>query len=208
MNFVPDQNSKDMKNQVLATESFSAGKKHYFLDFNVAKNNSQYITITRSDWQEDGTYKRSQVTIFQEDFEFWIEAMASLFRSAAYQQAATQGDLFTPADKQVNGIKSWEPELRPREKMLEHGRGAMEDKELLAMLIGSGTPRQTAVELAERILASVEHDLDRLGKATVEELCRFKGMGHARALSVLSAMELAERRNTLLSKVGKLRAVR
>jgi len=198
-----------MENTILATESFSNHRKHYFLDFKLAANNSQYIAITRSDAQDDGTYLRNTVRIFEEDFEFLIGAFASLFQSAAYQKEDAQQDQFKPrvTEKAVNGIKSWEPELRPREKMLAGGNQAMEDRELLAILIGSGTPRQTAVDLAARILNSVDNNLDRLSRVSVEELCRFKGMGHAKALTIISAMELAERRNNLLSKVAKLRAV-
>jgi DNA repair protein RadC len=69
----------------------------------------------------------------------------------------------------------------------------MDDAELLAMLIGSGTPRETAVDLAERILCSVGHDLKRVAELTVDDLCVFHGMGVAKSLSIISAMELAMR---------------
>lgn len=184
-----------MEHAILATESFSNHRKHYFLDFKHAANNSHYIKITRNDEQEDQTYRRSgSVVIFEEDFEFLIEAFSSLFRTAAYQRQTNgrQGELFG-SNKEAHGIKSWDPACRPREKLIAQGREAMADAELLAMLIGSGTPGETAVQLARRILASVNHDLQRLAALPVEDLCRFYGMGHARSLAIISAMELGLR---------------
>jgi len=182
-----------MKNPVFATERFSSNRKHYFLDFKLAANNSQYITITRSDEQDDHTFKRSQVIVFEEDFEFLIEAFSSLFRSAAYQVG--QQDLFRTGndDERTTGIKSWEPSERPREKLMEQGKEALSDAELLAILIGSGSPNETAVSLAARILDSIDGDLKRLTEISLFDLCRFRGMGHAKSLSIISAMELSAR---------------
>ena len=125
-----------------------------------------------------------------------IACMSSLFRTAAYQdeQDVTVQDLYhKKEEKRSNGIKSWEPELRPREKMLEHGREVMSNAELLAMLIGSGTPRETAVDLAGRILDSVGGNLLKLSDLELEDFCRFAGMGAAKSCSILAAMELARR---------------
>jgi len=183
-----------MRNPILASESFSNGKMHYFLDFKLAANKKNYIEITRSDKQEDKTYKRSSVRVFEEDFEFLIQAFSSLFISAAYQgRLPDLAGQIIPKANQPKGIKSWEPEFRPREKLMEQGRAAMDDAELLAMLIGSGTPRETAVDLAERILTSVGHDLKRLAELEVDDLCLFHGMGVAKSLAIISSMELAAR---------------
>ena len=76
---------------------------------------------------------------------------------------------------------------------MEQGWSAMDDAELLAMLIGSGTPRETAVDLAERILTSIGHDLKRLAELDVDDLCLFHGMGVAKSLAIISSMELAAR---------------
>jgi len=157
-----------------------------------AVNGAYYIKISRSDEVGDGTYEKKGVVIFQENFEFAIEALSSLFRTAAFQQAVPDNKRSSP-DERTTGIKSWDPECRPREKLIEQGRGAMADAELLAMLIGSGSPRETSVDLAGRILSSVEHDLKRLSELTVEQLCRFRGMGHAKSLAIISSMELASR---------------
>ncbi len=96
--------------------------------------------------------------------------------------------------KQPQGIKSWAEDDRPREKLLLKGRAALSDAELVAILIGSGSRNETAVELAKRILASVHHNLQELGKLTVKDLCQFKGIGEAKAISIITALELGRRR--------------
>ncbi len=193
-----------MKNPILATESFYNNRKRYFLDFKLAANNSPYIKITRSDEQQDHTYKRSEVVVFEEDFEFLIEAFSSLFRTVAYQGG--QGDPIKPDKRdRTRGIKSWEAPERPREKLMEQGKPALSDAELLAIVIGSGSPNETAVGLAARILDSVGGDLKRLTELRLNELCRFRGMGHAKSLSIIAAMELAARLTAGQHKAAWLR---
>ena len=92
------------------------------------------------------------------------------------------------------GIKSWAEEDRPREKLMEKGRHVLTEAELIAILIGSGSRNETAVELSKRILASVGNNLNDLGKLNVTELTKFKGIGEAKAISVMAAMELGRRR--------------
>lgn len=96
--------------------------------------------------------------------------------------------------KQAFGIKSWAEQDRPREKMLEKGRQVVTDAELIAILIGSGNKNETAVELSKRILASVGNNLNDLGKMNVAELIKFKGIGTAKAISIVAALELGRRR--------------
>lgn len=91
-------------------------------------------------------------------------------------------------------IKEWAESDRPREKLLEQGRRALSDAELLAILIGSGSRDESAVELCRRILHDVENDINRLSKSTVAELCKYKGIGQAKAISVVAALELGRRR--------------
>nr|WP_320036735.1 DNA repair protein RadC [uncultured Bacteroides sp.] len=91
-------------------------------------------------------------------------------------------------------INQWAEEDRPREKMLEKGIGALTDAELLAILIGSGNTEETAVELMRRVLASCNHNLNELGKLTVDDLCTYKGIGPAKAISICAASELGKRR--------------
>jgi DNA repair protein RadC len=91
-------------------------------------------------------------------------------------------------------IKAWAEEDRPREKLLNQGRRNLTDAELMAILIGSGSTTETAVELSKRILHSCANDLNALAKLTVVELCKFKGIGEAKAISIIAALELGRRR--------------
>ncbi|MCR8560463.1 hypothetical protein KXD93_22605 [Mucilaginibacter sp. BJC16-A38] len=190
-----------MRDKILVTESFSHLEKFYFFDFMEADNGTFYISISRSDHKGDDTYQRSGVVIFQENFEFAMEALSSLFRTASQQIGQYA------AVERVNGIKAWHPDSRPREKMMAGGRTAMTDAELLAMLIGSGTPNETAVGLAARILASIDHDLSRLAVITMEALCVFKGMGRAKSSTIIAAMELGLRIAALHNKRVWLSAI-
>ncbi|MCR8556922.1 hypothetical protein KXD93_04685 [Mucilaginibacter sp. BJC16-A38] len=178
---------------MIATESFTHYGKTYFFDYLRAANGTDYIRITRSDRQPDDQFEKQCVVIFEENFPLLLEAMSSLFRTAGYQKAAGIETQRAAVHERTTGIKSWDPECRPREKLLLQGRDAMADAELIAMLIGGGSPKQTAVDLAAHILRSVEFSLARLSKLTIEELCRFKGMGHAKSSAIISAMELAIR---------------
>lgn len=91
-------------------------------------------------------------------------------------------------------IREWAESDRPREKLLEQGRRALTDAELLAILIGSGSRDETAVELCRRILSHYKNSLHNLSRAEVAELCHFKGIGDAKAISIVAALELGRRR--------------
>lgn len=104
------------------------------------------------------------------------------------------------------GIKAWAEEDRPREKLLDKGRRALTDAELIAILIGSGSRDETAVELSKRILHHYQNDLNTLGKASFEELSKFKGIGEAKAISIIAALELGRRReDTDVKAVDKIK---
>ena len=98
------------------------------------------------------------------------------------------------------GIKSWAEEDRPREKLAGQGRRALTDAELIAILIGSGSRNETAVELSKRILHHYDNDLNKLGKASITELSNFKGIGEAKAISIIAALEIGRRRNEFETK--------
>ena len=98
-------------------------------------------------------------------------------------------------------IKSWAEEDRPREKLSGQGRRALTDAELIAILIGSGSRNETAVELSKRILHHYENDLNKLGKASISELSKFKGIGEAKAISIIAALEIGRRRGETDVKV-------
>ncbi len=91
-------------------------------------------------------------------------------------------------------IKAWAEEDRPREKLLMKGKVALSNAELVAILIGSGNRNQTAVELSKEILARSGNNLNQLGKRSVHDLMEFKGMGEAKSISILAALELGRRR--------------
>ena len=94
-------------------------------------------------------------------------------------------------------IREWAEADRPREKLLHLGRRALTDSELLAILIGSGSREETAVELCRRILADCKHSLYALSKLEVTDLCKYKGIGDAKAISIVAAMELGRRRRAM-----------
>jgi len=91
-------------------------------------------------------------------------------------------------------INAWAEEDRPREKMLLKGHQSLSDAELIAILLGSGSIGVSAVSLAQEILASVENNLHELGKRSIKELQRFKGVGEAKAIGIAAALELGRRR--------------
>ncbi len=92
------------------------------------------------------------------------------------------------------GIKSWAEDDRPREKLLLKGKAALSDAELIGILIGSGTQKLTAVDVAKLILNAVGNDLNELAKRSVKDLMKIKGIGEAKAITIVSALELGRRR--------------
>lgn len=91
-------------------------------------------------------------------------------------------------------INQWAEEDRPREKMMLKGAEALSDAELLAILIGSGNTEESAVALMQRVLAAAGNDLNRLGKWEIRDFARFKGLGPAKSITILAALELGKRR--------------
>lgn len=95
---------------------------------------------------------------------------------------------------QQKSIKNWAEDDRPREKLLLKGRNSLSDSELLAIIMGSGSRDESAVELAKRILNSVENNWNNLSTLSVKDLCKFKGVGEAKAISIITALEIGRRR--------------
>lgn len=93
-----------------------------------------------------------------------------------------------------SSIKEWDENDRPREKLLNNGSDILSDAELIAILIGSGSQKESAVDLARRILQSVNNDLSELSKLCIKDLTKFNGIGPAKAVSIVSALELGRRR--------------
>ena len=96
-------------------------------------------------------------------------------------------------------IPKWAEEDRPREKLLLKGKSTLSDVELLAILIGTGTRSTSAVDLAKRLLTSVNNDLNHLAKLSIADLTKIKGIGNAKAISIVSAIELGRRRKEMVS---------
>ncbi|NAS32318.1 DNA repair protein RadC [Flavobacteriaceae bacterium R38] len=93
-------------------------------------------------------------------------------------------------------IKNWHENDRPREKLLNKGKNALSDAELLAILIGSGSKNESAVALAKKILMSTQNNLNDLGKLSIQQLMKFKGIGEAKAITISASLELGRRRKS------------
>ncbi len=91
-------------------------------------------------------------------------------------------------------IKNWAVDDRPREKLLIKGNQALSDAELLAILIGSGNRDESAVELSKKMLVEVSNNLNELGKKSIKDLTQFRGIGYAKAITIVAALELGKRR--------------
>jgi DNA repair protein RadC len=94
-------------------------------------------------------------------------------------------------------IKSWSPDDRPREKLILKGKSALSDAELIAILLGSGTSSLSAVDLAKKVLQPAENNLHQLARLTVKDFVKIKGIGEAKALTIVAALELGRRRKEL-----------
>lgn len=97
-------------------------------------------------------------------------------------------------DQKPFSIKNWAEGDRPREKLLHKGKLSLSDAELVAILIGSGSRNESAVQLSKRILLASSNKLNELGKCSVNQLMKFKGIGEAKAISIVAALELGRRR--------------
>ena len=91
-------------------------------------------------------------------------------------------------------ISQWSEDDQPREKLRDKGPQALSNAELLAILIGSGTPGTSAVELMQEVLKDCNNNLNTLGKLSIRDLCTYKGIGEAKAITILAACELGKRR--------------
>jgi len=99
-----------------------------------------------------------------------------------------------PTKPRNQPINQWAEDDRPREKMLLKGKSALSNAELIALLIGSGNRDESAVQLAQRMLDATDNNLIEFSKLSIEELSRFRGMGKAKAISIVAALELGKRR--------------
>ena len=105
-----------------------------------------------------------------------------------------------PENRISFSIKDWSVDDKPREKLRSKGRSALSDAELVAILIGSGSREESAVQLSKRILQSVDNNLNELGALSILKLQQFKGIGEAKAISIIAALELGRRRTLVTQK--------
>ncbi|MCE7066743.1 RadC family protein [Dyadobacter sp. CY326] len=104
------------------------------------------------------------------------------------------------AYKNPRRILAWSEEDRPREKFILKGRTALSDAELIAILIGSGTTEMSAVDLAKIIMKTVGNNINKLARVSVNDLKKHPGIGEAKAITILAALELGRRRDDLVEK--------
>ncbi|MBT8384695.1 MAG: DNA repair protein RadC [Bacteroidia bacterium] len=97
-------------------------------------------------------------------------------------------------ERTSTSIKNWKEDDRPREKLLLKGKSTLSDAELIAILIGSGNRQENALDLAKRILITNQNNLNEIGRLSVNDLTQFKGIGEAKAISIITALELGRRR--------------
>ncbi len=97
-------------------------------------------------------------------------------------------------ENKLLSIKKWAEEDRPREKLLLKGKTTLSEAELIGIILGSGTAQMSAVDLAKQLLSEVNHDLNQLARLSVRDLMKFKGIGEAKAIGIVSALELGRRR--------------
>jgi DNA repair protein RadC len=107
-------------------------------------------------------------------------------------------------ESKIASIKNWSPEDRPREKLLLKGTQALSDAELLAILLGTGTPKLNALDLAKNLLSKVDNSVNQLARYTPAELMKTKGIGEAKAITIVAALELGRRRRDFDIEAHKL----
>ena len=98
-------------------------------------------------------------------------------------------------EKVYSSIKDWTEDEQPREKLIRHGRQVLSDAELIAILMGSGTKRKSAVDVARELMPNAQNNINVLARMSIKDLCKVSGIGPAKAVSIIAAMELSQRRN-------------
>jgi DNA repair protein RadC len=106
--------------------------------------------------------------------------------------------------KDFVSIKNWADDEKPREKLIKQGKTALSNAELIALLLSTGSPRQSALDLARMLLAKFNNDLNELAKSGIKDLCKINGIGPAKAVTIIAAIELAGRRQVSDSREKRI----
>ena len=177
----------------LASETFSHGRKRYYIDVKKAVNDTYFVLITLDESfpNHDTNYRRT-IQLWEEDLAFFVEALSIVLSKIAY------GELSFPETKlevvkDPKGMKAIAAYDRPREKLHALGAGKLSNAELLAILLCTGSSELSVLDLCEKIMKSVKNDPARLLTRTAEDFCRFRGIGVAKAATLMAALELGRR---------------
>lgn len=176
----------------LASENFAHGKKHYFIDVKKAANDSHFLLITSSEQYGEGEYYRQTVQLWEEDLGMFVEGLSMVLRRLAHGDLATSEPVMKLV-KEVTGMEAVALEDRPREKLHVFGAGTLSNTELLAILFCTGSSELSVLDLCAKVMASISDEVTGLRAMTTEQLCAFKGVGAAKAATLLAALELGRR---------------
>lgn len=177
----------------LASESFSHGRIHYFIDVKRATNNTHFVLITSSEqFRGDEKYYRRTIQLWEEDLAMFVEALTMVLGQLAHGQLPGQQTKLELV-QDAKGTKGMPEYDRPREKLHALGAAALADYELLAILLCTGTSELSVLDLCKKIMRSVKHDPKRLLTKSAAELCKFPGIGAAKAATLIAALELGRR---------------
>ncbi|MES2378461.1 MAG: UPF0758 domain-containing protein [Bacteroidota bacterium] len=178
----------------LASESFGHGNKRYFIDVKKAVNDTHFVLLTSSEKYEDNKYHRQTIQFWEEDLAFLVEGLTVILTEMTCGEGP---QLFSKAQMRIvaepTGMKALPEADRPREKLHALGAGSLSNAELLAILFCTGSSELSVLDLCGKIMRSVKDDPARLLTRTAEDFCRFRGVGVAKAATLLSAMELGRR---------------
>ncbi len=176
----------------LASERFSHGKKHYYFDVKRAQNNSHFLLITSSEEYEASKFRRNTIQLWEEDLAFFAEALSMVLSQLAFGQLPVSNPAMS-AVKSNKGIKAIAEYDRPREKLHALGAAALSNAELLAVLLGTGSSELSVLDLCRKVMKSVKNQPAGLLNRTAADLCRFPGIGVAKAATILASLEFGRR---------------
>jgi DNA repair protein RadC len=176
----------------LASETFSHGQKHYFIDVKKASNDTHFLLITSSEKYDEDKYQRRTIQLWEEDLGYFVEALSMILSQLAYGQLSPEKTNMEIV-KDPTGMKAIAEYDRPREKLHALGAGKLSNAELLAILLCTGSSELSVLDLCSKIMKSVKDEPARLLNRAAEDFCKYPGIGVAKAATLLAALELGRR---------------